>query len=258
MSIQPPITSTARVPRLFVEGNLERPVVALPGRQAHYLRHVLRLRSGSNVVVFDGRGSECMAEIETLTRDGAELRIVSKRARVPDPQLDLTLVQGIAKSDAMDLIVQKATELGVRAIAPVITEYSVVKIDAQRIRRRVEHWQRIAYSACEQSGRHTPPLILEPQPLEHGLDTLARTGTRLVLDPEAETAFADLASAKDRAETVRILIGPEGGMSERDFLLAERAGFCRARLGPRILRVETAAIAACALAQAHWGDLLEL
>ncbi len=257
MSIQSTTTTTARVPRLFVEGDLERPVIALPGKQAHYLRHVLRLRSGNDVVVFDGHGNEYLAQIQTLTRDGAELRITSERARIPDPELDLALIQGIAKSDAMDLIVQKATELGVRSIVPVVTEYSVVKMDAQRIRRRVDHWQRIAHSACEQSGRHTPPLIFEPQPLEHGLDALARTGTRLVLDPAAETAFADASSAAHRAEPVRILIGPEGGLSERDFLLAERAGFGRARLGPRILRVETAAIAACALAQAHWGDLLE-
>jgi len=242
---------------LFVEVPLEGPELELPGRQAHYLRHVLRLRSGHNVVVFDGQGHECVAEIDTLTRDGAKLRITSTRAPIPEPELDLTLFQGIAKSEAMDLIVQKATELGVRSIAPVVTEFSVVKVDAQRIRRRLEHWQRIANSACEQSGRHAPPLIREPQPLERGLENLAQPSTRLVLDPAAERTFGHGITLEQRATPVSILIGPEGGLSERDLLLADKAGFERARLGPRILRVETAAIAACALAQANWGDLLE-
>ena len=245
------------MPRLYVEARLEGPDIPLPGKQAHYLRHVLRLRPGNNVVVFNGRGDECLAEIQTLTRDGARLRIASASTPIPEPELDLTLLQGIAKADAMDLIVQKATELGVRTIAPVVTEYSVVKLDAQRVSRRLEHWLRIAYSACEQSGRHSPPSICEPQPLALGLEALPPTGTRLVLDPTAEVALEAGPGARPQAGPVSLLIGPEGGLSDRDLLLADRAGFRRVRLGPRILRVETAAIAACAIAQANWGDLLE-
>lgn len=245
------------MPRLYVETHLEGPDVALPSKQAHYLRHVLRLRTGNNVVVFNGQGTECLAEIQTLTRNGAKLRITSTSAPIPEPDLDLTLLQGIAKADAMDLVVQKATELGARTIVPVITEYSVVKIDAQRIRRRLEHWQRIAHSACEQSGRHSPPSINEPQPLEHVLEALSQTGTRLALDPTGELTFANGPSLAGRGTPVCLLVGPEGGLSERDLLLADRAGFERVKLGPRILRVETAAIAACTIAQANWGDLLE-
>ena len=250
-------SKAARVPRLYVEARLEGPDIALPSKQAHYLRHVLRLRSGNNVVVFNGRGNECLAEIQTLTRDGAKLRITSTNAPIPEPDLDLTLLQGVAKADAMDLVVQKATELGARTIVPVITEYSVVKIDTERTRRRLEHWQRIAHSACEQSGRHSPPSISEPQPLERGLEALSQTGTRLALDPSAELTFGNESSLERRAIPVCLLVGPEGGLSERDLVLADRAGFERVKLGPRILRVETAAIAACTIAQANWGDLLE-
>ncbi len=247
----------SRVPRLYLETQLDGPDIALPSKHAHYLRDVLRLRSGNDVVVFNGRGNECLAEIEALTRDGAKLRITTTSAPIPEPKLNLTLLQGIAKADAMDLIVQKSTELGVRSIAPVLTEYSVVKIDPQRTRRRLEHWQRIAQSACEQSGRHSPPLICEPQPLDRGLEALSQTGKRVVLDPRAELTFADGASSGHPATPICILIGPEGGLSERDLLLSEQAGFERVKLGPRILRVETAAIAACTIAQANWGDLLE-
>lgn len=257
MSIRAHTAKNARVPRLYVETHFEGSGISLPSKQAHYLRHVLRLRTGNEVVVFNGRGNECLAEIEILSRDGAKLRITSTSAPIPESELNLTLLQGIAKADAMDLIVQKATELGVSTIAPVVTEYCVVKLDAQRIHRRLEHWQRIAYGACEQSGRHSPPLVCEPQSLEHGLEGLSQTGTRLVLEPTAETTFVDRPSLEHGATPVGLLIGPEGGLSERDLMLADRAGFKRVKLGPRILRVETAAIAACTIAQANWGDLLE-
>ena len=245
------------MPRVYVETRLDGSGIALSSKQSHYLRHVLRLKSGHSVVVFDGRGNECVAEIETLTRDGAALRITATSRPLPEPELDLTLLQGMAKAEAMDLIVQKATELGVRRIVPVVTEFSVVKLDEERAQRRLAHWQRITHSACEQSGRHSPPRISDPEPLEQCLEALARVGTRLALDPVAEHAFAEGPHTQDRSAPVFLLIGPEGGLSNRDLLLAGKVGFERARFGPRVLRVETAAIAACALAQAYWGDLLE-
>ena len=249
-------SKVSRVPRLYVPTHPEGNQIALSDKQAHYLRHVLRLRSGNNVVVFNGEGNEWLAQIQTLARDGAILSILSTREPVPEPALDITLLQGIAKADAMDLVVQKATELGVRTIMPVITEYSVVKIDAQRAQRRLEHWQRIAQSACEQSGRHTPPSITEPQSLEHKLEALPQSGTRLALDPTADLALASEPKHARHPSVVCLLVGPEGGLSDRDLLLADRAGFERVKLGPRTLRAETAAIAACAIAQANWGDLL--
>jgi len=250
-------TGTGRVPRVYIETRLDGSGVALRGKQAHYLRHVLRLKVGYSVVIFDGRGNEYVAQIEALTRDRAELRITATNTPIPEPGFDLTLLQGMVKAEAMDLIVQKATELGVRSIVPVVTEFSVVKLDAERRQRRLAHWQRIAHSACEQSGRHCPPRIADPQPLEHCLAALPQAGTRLALDPSAERAFAEEPDTRDHSTPLCLLIGPEGGLSNGDLLLADKAGFERAKFGPRVLRAETAAIAVCALAQAYWGDLLE-
>lgn len=250
-------TGHRRIPRVYVETRLDGSGIALTGKQAHYLRHVLRLKAGHSVVIFDGQGNEYVAEIEALTRDRAELRITATSTPIPEPAFDLTLLQGMAKAEAMDLIVQKATELGVRSIVPVISEFSVVKLDAERRQRRLAHWQRIARSACEQSGRHCPPRISDPQPLDHCLTALPQVGTRLALDPLAEHAFAKGPNTRDLSTPLCLLIGPEGGLSNRDLLLADRAGFERAKFGPRVLRAETAAIAACALAQAYWGDLLK-
>ena len=230
---------------------------SLSGAAARHIIKVLRLRPGDELVLFDGRGGEYPARLASNRGDHVELTLGEHYQREVESALPLSLVQGVSRGDRMDTIVQKATELGARTIVPVVTEYSVVKIDAERTHRRLEHWQRIAHSACEQSGRHAPPSISEPQPLERGLEALSQTGTRLALDPAAELTFANGSSPERRATPVCLLVGPEGGLSERDLLLADRAGFERVKLGPRILRVETAAIAACTIAQANWGDLLE-
>jgi len=245
-----------RAPRLHLDKPLHGDEIALGSRQAHYLRQVLRLKPGSTIVVFDGDGNERVAAIAKLTRQGAHLRVTEVVQPIAESALDLHLLQAVAKADAMDLIVQKATELGVRLISPVITEFSVVKLDAQRAARRREHWYRIAHSACEQSGRHEPPAIDAPEPLAECLAELSTGGRRIVLDPHAEGRFGHGASVPKRGTALKLLVGPEGGFSNRELEVAERAGFERVGFGPRILRVETAAIAACALAQALWGDIL--
>jgi 16S rRNA (uracil1498-N3)-methyltransferase len=151
----------------------------------------------------------------------------------------------------MDLIVQKATELGACAIVPVYSEFSVVKLDAERAERRVDHWRKIAQSACEQCGRHIPPTIREPGPLAEALDGLA-ADIRLALDPDARARLADVgASARD----VAVAVGPEGGFGASDWRRLDEARFTRVGLGPRVLRAETAALAVCAVAQSLWGDL---
>jgi 16S rRNA (uracil1498-N3)-methyltransferase len=250
------IRKPGRTPRLHVDKPLLGDEIALDSRQAHYLRQVLRLKSGGTVVVFDGHGNERVAAIAKLTREGAHLRVTEVAEPIPESALELNLVQAVAKADAMDLIIQKATELGVRSISPVITEFSVVKLDAKRAERRREHWHRIAQSACEQSGRHGPPAIDEPRPLADCLGDLPVGGRRLVLDPRATGRFGHDASAHEPGLPLRLLIGPEGGFSHRDLDVAARAGFEPVGFGPRILRAETAAIAACALAQALWGDIV--
>src|SRR5215468_9761740 len=162
-----------RVPRLFLERDLSGDKLALDEGEAHYLGHVLRLKRGDELVAFNGLGTERLASVVSLQRRGAELELRATGDALPASRLELTLVQALPKSDAMDLIVQKATELGARAIVPVYTEFGVVKLDAERAERRVEHWRKIAQSACEQCGRHTPPTIAAPAELASCIDALS-------------------------------------------------------------------------------------
>ncbi len=241
-----------RTTRLFVDRELGGDTLSLDEGEAHYLGHVLRLQPGDELIVFNGRGEERHAAVGALQRRGAALELRAEHAALPESPLDLTLVQALPKADAMDLIVQKATELGVRTIVPVYGEFSVVRIDGERLDRRVEHWRRIARSACEQCGRHAPPNIVVPAALNDGLRELPGDVAKLALDPAAE---GRLAAAPRTASGIAVAIGPEGGFSPSDWRQLDASGFARATLGPRVLRAETAAIAACAIAQALWGDL---
>jgi 16S rRNA (uracil1498-N3)-methyltransferase len=244
--------SKRRVPRLFLERDLSGDKLALDEREAHYLGHVLRLKRGDELVAFNGLGTERRASVTSLQRRGAELELRTPVDALPASRLDLTLVQALPKSDAMDLIVQKATELGARAIVPVYTEFSVVKLDADRAERRVEHWRKIAQSACEQCGRHVPPTIHDPGPLAEAIEVLAVAETRLALDPDASERLADVSAP---AREVAVAVGPEGGFGASDWRRLDSARFARVRLGPRVLRAETAALAVCAVVQSLWGDL---
>jgi 16S rRNA (uracil1498-N3)-methyltransferase len=240
-----------RLPRLFLERDLGGSALALDEREGHYLGHVLRLKRGDELVAFNGQGTERQARIAMLQRRGAELELLDEIVAQPESCLEITLLQGLAKADAMDLIVQKATELGVRTLVPVQTEFSVVRLDAERSERRLEHWRRIARSACEQSGRHRPPVIAPPALLSAALGGLPPVELKLALDPTSATRLD-----RDRPppRNVALAIGPEGGFGAADLEHLTRAGFKRLCLGTRILRTETAAITVCALAQACWGD----
>jgi 16S rRNA (uracil1498-N3)-methyltransferase len=243
---------THRNPRLYLERELAGSTLTLDEREAHYLGHVLRLARGERLVVFNGRGAERFASIMSLQRRGATLELADSLAALPESPLDLTLIQALPKSDAMDLIVQKATELGVRSLLPVYTEFSVVKLDAERSERRVEHWRKIAQSACEQCGRHRPPRIEPPAALPAALETLPNGTVRFALDP-----FSPLSLARQPtpAHALIVAVGPEGGFGPADWRQLDAAQFARAALGPRVLRAETAALAACAIAQSCWGDV---
>jgi 16S rRNA (uracil1498-N3)-methyltransferase len=240
-----------RMTRLFVERELTGDALELDDREAHYLGHVLRLGRGDDLVAFNGRGSERQATVRSLQRRGALLELRDSQDPLPEPSLELTLVQALTKSDAMDLVVQKATELGVRSVQPIYTEFSVVRLDAERSERRLEHWRKIAQSACEQCGRHAPPRIEPPLVLADGLAALTAP-VRLALDPAADAALRQLAPPSG---ALAMAIGPEGGFSPLDWRRLDAARFARVSLGPRVLRAETAAIAACAIVQSLWGDL---
>lgn len=241
-----------RLTRLFLERDLEGDTLALDERESHYLSHVLRLKPGDPLVAFNGRGRERLAAVGSLQRRGGVLELKDVRHPLPESPLALTLLQALPKSDAMDLIVQKATELGAREIRPVFTDFSVVRLDTERSERRLEHWRKIAQSACEQCGRHSPPLIAAPAALVEALAALPSTSARLALDPTAERLLGEEAAAQDG---LVIAIGPEGGFGPADWRRLDAAAFARVKLGARVLRAETAAVAACAIAQSRWGDL---
>ncbi|WP_428100037.1 16S rRNA (uracil(1498)-N(3))-methyltransferase [Candidatus Rariloculus sp.] len=242
---------THNVSRLFIDEDLSRNVVPIGSREAHYLGHVLRLKQGDRVVVFNGRGEERLAAISSLAKRRPELTITANLEPLAEPKLDLILIQALVKGEAMDTIVQKAAELGVRTLYAVKTDFSVIKLDDERVPRRVAHWNKVAQSACEQSGRHRPPEISVAVSLAQCLDRLPPRGIRIVCQPDSTT---DPARLDREAESVSVLVGPEGGLSETDLDIIDNAGFTRTGLGPRVLRADTAAIAACSLAQIIWGD----
>lgn len=240
-----------RIPRLFVERELDGNSVTLDERESHYLGHVLRLAPGDELVAFNGRGAERVATIGSVQRRGAVLELRAAQVPLTESPLDLTLLLALPKSDAMDLVVQKATELGVRTLAPAFTEFSVVRLDAERSERRIDHWRKIARSACEQCGRHRPPTIAAPLPLADALAALPPTHARLALDPTADRALDEQPAP---TSGLVIAVGPEGGFGTADWRRLDAANFAHVTLGRRILRAETAALAACAVAQSLWGD----
>ena len=240
------------LPRFHVpEGLAPGARAALPDEAAHHALRVLRLDDGDAVVVFDGRGGEWQAR---LARSGpacyAVLDVYDATDRVP--ALPLTLVQGLPAADKMDWIVQKCTELGVAQIRPVAAKRSVVKLSGERMERRVRHWQQVAVAACEQSGRNRLPLVAHLLDLPQYLALAPQENeTRILLAPEAPCSLREMARPTG---PVTLLIGPEGGFEEGETSAALAAGFTPLTLGPRVLRTETAGIAALAAIMALWGD----
>lgn len=218
------------------------------GATQHVLR-VLRLRAGDRLAVFDGRGRECSARLAGTARAGAEVVLETCEECSRESPLRVTLFQGISRGERMDLTIQKAVELGVARIVPLHTERTVVRLDEGRAERRLEHWRGIARAAAEQCGRTRLVDVAPPCPFATGLERPAGVG--LLLDPEGD-ARADGLPAN--ATEIALLIGPEGGLSGAEGAQARALGFQPLRLGPRILRTETAAIAALAVLQARWGD----
>ena len=240
--------------RLFIHEEL-RPgqAVQLDAEQARYIGRALRLRPGDALTVFNGESGEFEASLTSIDKTSAEVTVRAQLETDTESALKVHLVQGVSRGERMDVVVQKATELGVKRISPVLTEYGVVKLDGNRAGKRREHWQKIAVSACEQCGRTRPPLIDDPVPLKtwFGAKTDA-TDVDLILRPGTSTSMASLEAPQTK---VCLLIGPEGGFSEVEYEDAEVAGFTAVSLGPRILRTETAAIAAVTVAESLWGDL---
>ncbi|AJC44520.1 16S rRNA (uracil(1498)-N(3))-methyltransferase [Xanthomonas sacchari] len=226
--------------------------LSLPEDVANHLLRVLRLREGDPCVLFNGDGRDYPAELLQAGKRNASVRIGAAQPVDNESPLAITLLQGVARGEKMDLILQKATELGVAAIVPVWAERTEVKLDAARVDKRVAHWRSVVIAACEQSGRARVPQLSAPLALTDAARAAADSPCRLILDPQGEHRLRSLEIGGDAAT---IAIGPEGGWSPRDRATLEAAGFVGLRLGPRILRTETAGLAAIAALQAHHGDL---
>ena len=239
--------------RVFVDAPLAPGAfVTLPPFSAEHLTRVLRLPDGAPVVCFNGDGNDYAATLEVRAKGNAAVRVGAGVPAMVESPLAVTLVQAVARGEKMDLILQKATELGVARIVPVITERTEVRLDDDRAGRRVAHWQRVVSSACEQCGRARVPAVEAPVALARHAELERGTpGTRLALHPEGALVIGTL----EPADALTLAIGPEGGFSERDLSMLETAGYARLRLGPRILRTESAGLAALAALQARFGDL---
>ncbi len=240
-----------RVPRVFQNIPLSiGAVLELAPESANYLLRVLRLRPGASLILFNGEGGEYQAVLEETGRRTATARVVDFAPTEAESPLAITLVQGISRGERMDFTVQKAVELGVTRIVPVIAERTVVNLKGERRERRREHWQAVAVSACEQCGRNRVPMVDEPIDLRAWLEREV-DGLRLMLDPGASDGFSALVASR----SLTLLIGPEGGFSEQEIALAAERGYRGLRLGPRVLRTETAGIVALAALQLRFGDL---
>ena len=242
-----------RLTRIHVPGPLAPgSEITLPAQSGEHLMRVLRLEPGAAFTLFDGRGGEYAARLAPRSGKAVRAQVLAHAAVERESRLDVTLLQGIARGERMDVIVQKSTELGVTRIVPVSTARSVVRVDAKQRERKREHWQAVAVSACEQCGRNRVPEVAAPLALADALASMSAQSRGLLLAADAGQAL--VAAVRGLVAPLVLLIGPEGGLAEDEERLALSRGFLACRLGPRILRTETAGLAALAALQAVAGD----
>jgi 16S rRNA (uracil1498-N3)-methyltransferase len=247
-------TPRMRIPRIHVPLPLvPGSEIELPTQAGAHIARVLRLERGHPLRLFNGDGHEYAGELALVAKRSVTARVLaSETTENRESPLRITLGQGIARGDKMDWILQKATELGVARIVPLITERTEVKLGVDRTERRRAHWQAVIASACEQCGRNRLPELHEPVRLADWAAALTvEAGLRLALDPQGDVGVRELSMK----EAATLVVGPEGGLSEHDLETLEHAGFRGLHLGPRILRTETAGLAALAALQAIHGDL---
>ncbi|HEX5840861.1 MAG TPA: 16S rRNA (uracil(1498)-N(3))-methyltransferase [Pseudomonas sp.] len=237
-----------RLSRFFIDAPLSLGQHELPEAQAHYIGRVLRHAVGDAVQLFDGSGQEFLGELIEVGKKSVRVELREAMAGMSESPLAIHLGQGLSRGERMDWAIQKATELGATEITPIVSERCEVRLKDERTDKRMAHWRQIAISACEQCGRSVLPVIHPPQGLG---DWLQQTDAelKLVLHPVAEQLQSHAKPA-----SLAFLIGPEGGLSDAEVQQAKTQGFHAARLGPRVLRTETAPVVALSLAQQLWGD----
>jgi len=244
-----------KLTRLYVPGELvPGRAFALPRQQAHHASRVLRLKAGAAVTLFNGGGAEFDAIVTRVAGDAVSVKVGDARDCARESPLEIVLGQALSSGERMDYTVQKAVELGVAAIHPLAAVRSIVRLTGERAEKRVAHWQAVAISACEQSGRNRVPPVAPVTEFAAWLGRRAAGGAgalRLLLSPAGATRLRDLPRP---AASIVLLAGPEGGFTPEEEAAALHYGFAPVRLGPRVLRTETAAVAALAALQALWGD----
>lgn len=228
----------------------------LPAAQANHVARALRLPEGAALTLFDGRGGEYRACVAQIRKDRVDVEIIAHYAVEREAALPLRLVQALQGGDKMEFTIQKAVELGVREIVPVISRRSVVRLEGERARKRAEHWRQIVVAASEQCGRNRLAEVADIQPLDRWLSAAPRDdAVRVLLSPTADRTAHTLVSESPRGG-FELLIGPEGGLDPVESSLALSRGYIAMRLGPRVLRTETAGLAAMAAIHARWGDFI--
>jgi len=241
----------SHVPRLLVDLPLSAGArLTLPRDKAHHINTVLRLGRGTTSRLCNGDGNEYAATITTVARNAVEVSVFEATTPQRESPLSVTLAQGIARGDRMDFVIAKAVELGARVIQPLFCARGQVKLAGVRLDKKQRHWQRVAESAAEQSGRVLWPRVAPAMAFDR-FTASATANQRLILAPAAEYTIATLQPATD----ITLLVGPESGFSDREVEMATETGGTALNLGPRILRTETAGMAALAALQSHWGDL---
>lgn len=246
-----------RIPRFYLQADLhDGQRLTLDKDQAHYALTVLRLKDGRPVDVFDGKGTQARATLHATSRRSADIHIEACSRPMVESPLNTVLLQGISKGDRMDYSIQKSVELGIQRIQPLFTEHCDVKLTDDKLAKKRQQWQDIAINACEQSGRNFVPEVTLPMTLSDWLAQQTASASPvqgLVLSPTASPSLSDLAKP-DTHQPLNLLIGPEGGLSDDEVALACQHGFTAVRLGPRVLRTETASVVILSALQTLWGD----
>src|SRR3990167_5968017 len=239
------------VSRIYQPDPITLGMLQLDEKASHHLARVLRAATNDEDVIFNGEGGEYHGVINQINKKNVIVEMKKFVDRESESPVSISLAQGIARGEKMDFVIQKAVELGVSEIFPVITERCNMRLDQERSQKRLQHWQAVVISACEQSGRNRLPVVHAPQSLQACLENVDAE-KKFVLSPHVHSKLEDTTG---KPATLAILIGPEGGLSEKEMQAAISDGFVALNLGPRILRTETAAVTVLSVLQFHFGDL---
>ena len=245
-----------RIPRFFIPDDISNnQKMRLPEEAGSHIARVLRMKCDQKVILFNGQGGEYLAVIIEVQRNRVTVKIESYNDKDIESSLKITLVQCISRGERMDYTIQKSVELGVDKIQPVFSQRGMVKLDQKRAQRKIEHWQKVAISACEQSGRNSIPEVCTPLSITESLQQSSHDSLKLVMHTNDTAEPFKLSQVDAPLNQCILLAGPEGGLTDEEVKLAQQKDFKIIQLGPRVLRTETAALALISILQAQLGDM---